>query len=104
MYKYLIFITLYITNQNKKQLIAVGSYTKGDKSSVSKIGIPEDGRNGKWIHYYTDRHYYNENHLQNPIKAIQYWKDGKLEGKFTSYFKDGKCQQFRRNMSENSEY
>lgn len=77
-------------DSTKTNKIATGSYIDGAKTSISRTGIPESGRDGLWIHYYHTNGYRHNVSMKNPIKAKQYWSNGKLNGKFTSYFKDGK--------------
>ena len=81
---------LFYSDSTKTDMIAKGSYLNGNTSNPGQYGIPKHGRNGLWEHYYPQSHYYNHFHLKNPKKSTQYWNDGKLSGKFTSYFKDGK--------------
>ena len=79
----------FYSDSTKTIKISSGNYINGNKTRISKTGIPEDGRDGLWKHYYNTR--YNHGRLmKNQLKATQYWSGGELNGKFTSYFKDGK--------------
>ena len=75
----------FYTDDTKSNIISKGSYVSGDKSNPSQNGIPIDGRNGLWEHFYTDSNRgYNNKHMKNPLRATQYWQDGKLIGRFAS--------------------
>ena len=78
----------FYSDSTKYQKISSGNYIKGDKTRPSRTGIPQDGRDGVWKHYYETK--YSRNSMKNPLKAIQYWSNGRMNGEFTSYFKDGK--------------
>ena len=78
----------FYADSTKSIKVASGNYISGNKTRISKTGIPEDGRDGLWKHYYNTR--YNDRLMKNQLKATQYWSGGKLNGEFTSYFKDGK--------------
>ena len=78
----------YYTDSTKVYKVASGNYIKGNKSRISKTGIPEHGREGMWKHYYNTR--YGNHIMKNQLKAIQQWSNGKLHGNFKSFFKDGK--------------
>ena len=81
----------FYTDSTKKVKIAKGSFLDGNGSKISNTGIPKNGRNGEWKHYYR----YSQNRgyqrtLSNTIKAIQNWENGKMDGEVITYFPDGK--------------
>ena len=81
----------FYTDSTKQNLVAKGNFLNGDTSNPSKDGIPRHGRQGFWEHYYTNiNHWRHSPTLKNPIRATEYWNDGKLTGRATSYFQDGK--------------
>jgi len=80
----------FYTDSTKTQRVSSGNYINGNKTRISKTGIPKGGRDGLWMHYYHTRRYNDRWSMKNSIKAKQYWSNGKMNGKFTSYFKDGK--------------
>ena len=83
---------LFYSDSTKQNMIAKGNFLNGNTSNPSKDGIPRHGRNGLWEHYYThtSNNWRNSPTLKNPLRATQYWNNGKLTGKSTSYFQDGK--------------
>ena len=82
----------FYTDSTKQNIIAKGNFLEGNTSNPSKDGIPRHGRNGLWEHYYTKNlnNWNTQKSMKNPLRATQYWNNGKLNGKSTSYFKDGK--------------
>ena len=83
---------IFYSDSTKQNLIAKGNFLNGNTSNPSKDGIPRNGRNGLWKHYYTNtsNHWSYSPTLKNPLRATQYWNNGDLTGRSTSYFKDGK--------------
>ena len=80
----------FYTDSTKKVKIAKGEFINGNGSKISKTGIPINGRHGEWKHYYSYKNYRNSNRLSNPIRSIQNWKNGKMNGNVSIYYKNGK--------------
>jgi antitoxin component YwqK of YwqJK toxin-antitoxin module len=64
---------------NSGKLKGEGNFKNGNFQNVSRIGIPQDGREGKWVVY----------HMNGKIKEESNWTSGLLNGTFRSYNSDG---------------
>ncbi len=88
-------------------LAGTGYFINGNGTSIDEIGIPENGRDGKWTQYYSNgnirsENYWKKNHLfgksykyyeSGTIESIDnYSNDGKRVGVQTTYYENGKIR------------
>ena len=80
---------IFYRDSTKTLKIASGSFLNGNGTNISKTGIPFNGRDGEWNHYYNNTRY-SHKQTKNQLKSYQNWNEGVMNGQFISYYRDGK--------------